>query len=106
MKKLTFFTNWEKYQNAAHTLNRQAYEQQLSKKNGKRFRFQPCPKGDVFIQGCDYGQVAFEVTQRAALTICTCHNDLNESQLIDLMYDDTERMIHYGNACRVSLGEN
>jgi len=93
------FTLHEKYQNAAHTLNRQAYERQVSELHGRKFKqFIPCEKATVFIRACDAvkPEVTSVIVHRAALVFCNCHHDLSESELENMLYDDTAKRKHYG----------
>jgi hypothetical protein len=85
----------DKIQNACFQLNHDAYV--LQSKTKKRMRqFSPCEKSLVLLacqrEGTHFG-MAMAVASR---THCNCHNNLPESGLWDMCFDDTARKAHYG----------
>jgi len=84
----------DKIQNACFQLNHDAYVLQSKKKHLRQFS--PCEKSLVLLacqrEGTHFG-MAMAVASR---THCNCHNNLPESGLWDMCFDDTARKAHYG----------
>lgn len=91
---------WERYQNAAHRLNGEAYNKFGLVKVGKSYQFHPCAKSLVYIEACNRGcdEPTMVVTQQAALEPCRCHTDLTVTQLLDYEFDASWRHKHYQRA--------
>lgn len=85
----------DKIQNACFQLNHDAYV--LQSKNKKHLRqFSPCEKSLVLLE-CLREQSHFGMAMAvASRTHCNCHNNLPESGLWDMCFDDTARKRHYG----------
>jgi len=82
-------SKYQRYQNAAHRLNRDAYAQQAA--NGKIKRFHPCAKSIVLIKA-DLAQPASVIEQECIYTHCTCHPDLLLNDLLDIEFKDWQTL--------------
>jgi hypothetical protein len=87
----------ERYQNAAHRLQADAYHKTCGLPNGKRGgAYIPCAKAAVYVAACkDPNSHPGTVTLNASLTPCGCHNSASFDDLLDMEYDDTYRLAHY-----------
>lgn len=74
---------YQRYQNAAHILNKQAYEQQAKKRKVKQFH--PCEKSLVLIRA-DQSQPASITELECIYTHCTCHPDLTMDDLLEMEF--------------------
>lgn len=85
MEESIRLARWTRCQNAAHVLNRQAWEQAPTQK-----KYRPCTKARVYIEACNKGNTApmMVVTQEAALAPCDCHTSITFSKLLDYEFID------------------
>jgi hypothetical protein len=87
---------YQRYEWISYRLEREAYSKQMKGRSGQLKQFIPCQKALVFTtaMGIPGGQVSSVTIKRAALTICTCHPGLGESDLWS-MFDQATKEIPY-----------
>lgn len=84
---------WEKLQNAAHRLNRDAYHYCARHK----IPYNPCPKAQLIINEAKEGKRALvQVAQEAALESCGCHPNTSWQDIHDMMFDAEARLENMG----------
>jgi hypothetical protein len=98
---MSITTTADKVLNACHRLNAEAYEKQALAHKGKRLRqFTPCAKAEELMAVIRKGEHFGTCHMRAAYTICPCHSELTEHQLMDYEYDETYKLANYAHDYR------
>lgn len=83
---------WHRYQDIAHVLEAQAYQQQMKGRKKPLKQFIPCNKALVFTKACGNRPIPVTsiVVRAAAITLCDCHHSLSEQDLWDLLIPDSK----------------
>lgn len=77
----------------SNILQQEAYKQQVKSHHNKLLkRFNPCAKGCIFTANMNTDIPVMEIIRIASLTICNCHNNLNETDLLQIYYDTVDNI--------------